>query len=289
MHFVLYVLIMKKYSESLCNNNIFIAVEVYLANPSYENAEIVKNLSHSLTNQAYEKAKVKFPHKPKIGGDEYAPILLELIQGQVVDAVPYSTRLVLNTQAQTTVDPQYIFKISKEQQLRLHKLIGDLLKGGKNARHPHGLIDAYDGYMERRSTSQYSYCEGVEARVYDFNSRLYEKAVNLQERGYDKAADVLFTAVTDINTICNQKMKLKKGDTELSQIAAILTAAQTSRELQEHRGIRKFIDNFFIALTGVGLLILACTAEKRGSFWYRPLTDSEGLIEDYKSNLTAGK
>jgi len=43
-------------SQKLINTNIFLLIESYLSDPSYALAEQIKNLSHSLTNEAYEEA-----------------------------------------------------------------------------------------------------------------------------------------------------------------------------------------------------------------------------------------
>jgi hypothetical protein len=271
---------MKQYSEAMCSANLYLAIEAYLAQPNKSNAEIIKNLSHALTNQAYENARVRFPAK-RIGADEYAPILLEMIQQQAREALPYSTRIVPNTQGITSIDPQFIFKLSKEQQLKVRHMLTDMLSDA-NHRHPDGLIYAYDGVIERQASSQYTYCEGVEATIYDYTSKLFEKAVDLQNRGYIEASNVLFRTVFDINIICNQKSKLEKQDLELQQIDELLSAAKKAPALQEHHGVKQILENFILAISVVGLFYLAATANQRGTFWYRPNTGSEDLLEEYQ-------
>jgi hypothetical protein len=43
--------------------------------------------------------------------------------------------------------------------------------------------------------------------------------------------------------------------------------------------------NFFSMIRIFGALYLASTQDKRGSFWYRPNTDSENKIDDFESEL----
>lgn len=55
-------------SEKVLNNNIFLLIESYLANPTRLLADKISNLSHSLTKSAYYTAQDNHPHK-KISAD----------------------------------------------------------------------------------------------------------------------------------------------------------------------------------------------------------------------------
>jgi len=49
--------------------------------------------------------------------------------------------------------------------------------------------------------------------------------------------------------------------------------------------LKQLLVNFLIALSGVGLIYLAATAQARDAFWYRPQTDKEKKIDHFLEQL----
>ena len=267
----------------IMNENIFLVIEHYLVAPTQALAAQIKVLSHSLANNAYQEATIKFPGK-KIGADEWQPILLANIHSLVKEAFPYSTRLKRNQKVEAN-DPEYIFRLSKPQQEQIYELKNDLLnQKGKDALHPDGLIYAYAGYIERRTASNFTYCDGIEASAYDHNAQLYLKAKNMTERGYDPVARVLKEACSGIK---EQLQSSSPETNKYQQITAILQQAKRAPEVQTHRGeVKTIIINFLLMISLVGAVFLAVTEDKRGSFWYRPNTDSENKVADFEEDLS---
>jgi hypothetical protein len=263
--------------------NIFLLIEKYLANPTKKYAEKIKHFSHEITNDAYESAKTKFSGK-RIGADEYSLILMDAIAKQAEDALNCSARLITNSSVSKEDPTKFIFKINKEDQQKIKALIGEMLQGGKNSRHPDGLIFAYDGYIERRKTSHFKYCDDREDLVYKNNVNLTLKSFQLEADGSYKEAEKLRNACSDIKNICCKNTKrLEKCD--LDAIYTVLEDTIAKPEMKVHRGIKEIVLNFMIAVTGIGLLYLANTAESRGSFWYHPNTDREQKIMDFEKDV----
>lgn len=268
-------------------DNIFIVIENYLAEPTAQLAEKIKLLSSQLKEEAVKKATALHPGKT-IGGDEYQVILIENIAKLARDAASCSVRFIDNTN-ETPEDPLLIFKLNKDEQQKIHQLIGLLLINKKHA--PDGLIFAYHGYIERQKTSRFSYCEHSEALIRKNNTLLRNKSQSLEERNQPEAAKILKQASVDIHTLCNGYFMNKAPDEPLSpefikNIARILSTAKEEPAIKavSDWGIKQIIANFLLCLTtlGLGLIYLAATQHTRGAFWYRPHTDSELTIEAFQ-------
>lgn len=274
-------------SPSIGNKNIFVLIERFLATSSIELGEQIKDLSHQLTNEAYEQAKKKFPGK-KIGADEYAPLLLETIRLQAKEAESFSVRMIKNnfvtkSEREEEKEPDFIFKVSEKEQQEVQQLFRQLLSEKK--RHPEGLIFAYNGIIERRN-SIFKYCTGIEATVFNHTARLLLKAQNLIESGEDNTGQLLIKLCGDIKEKCMPNSSPNLNHHEITKdIIACLSSAKNNPRLQTHRGVKQMIANFILALSVVGLVYLASTAESRGTFWYRPQTDSENKICDLIDKL----
>jgi hypothetical protein len=52
--------------------------------------------------------------------------------------------------------------------------------------------------------------------------------------------------------------------------------------------LKTVLTNFLLIVSGVGGIYLAATAEKRGSFWYRPQTDTENKAESFEKDIDKG-
>ena len=94
-------------------NNIFLLIEQYLADPSEELENKIERSSQALTRSAFNIAKEKFPMKD-IGSDEWWPVLSDQIELRAVEAASHSGRLVSNTAEITFNDPGFIFKLSAD-------------------------------------------------------------------------------------------------------------------------------------------------------------------------------
>ena len=263
-------------------DNIFAMVEEYLAHPSKKLATQIKQYSHDLTNQAYEEAKQKFPGK-KISADEYGPIILQKIEDQAKEAMSYSTRMIVNesyTKQSDDIDKPYIFKISKEQQQTVRGLIDQSMD---EKMHPEGLISAFGDYMERRLASKISHLEGTEAAAYDHNAKLYLKAKELVGRGEHEVAGIVAQGCDQIKS---ELTSSQDADQKFGNIKDVLVGIRENPKVQEHRGLLKTVlTNFLLIVSGVGGIYLAATAEKRGSFFYRPQTDTENKAEDFEKDM----
>ncbi|GGI83994.1 hypothetical protein [Legionella impletisoli] len=281
---------MRKPNDEIPTENIFLLLERYLTTPGESLKEHLNNLSHDLANQAYQEAERLYPDKNKIGADEYMPILREMIQKQAQEAYEYSTRLIQNEQV-TDEDPEYLFKVTEKQKEVVKTLYEELMR--EKRRRPDGLIFAYHGYIERRkplnpslSRSQFDYCDEQDAVIYDRNAALYQKARHLHERGHPEAADVLFSVSHDIKAVCNEHKSFFKNKPDvITQIATILDTAKNEDAIKQHRGAKKMIVNFLLAMSVVGLIYLSATTKTRGTFWYRPATDSESKVEEFAEKL----
>jgi hypothetical protein len=280
------------------NNNLFVLIEHYLADPSDEIAQKIKQLSHDLTNEAYEAAKKKFPNKvktdpwgrtiPTIGGDEYSPILMDSMLEQAKEGMSFSTRLMNNENYDETyfaTERPYLFKISKSEQLLIKNLLGEMLiQTGKQALHSQGLVFAYDGYIERQSKGRFNYVEGRESSVYEHNAKLYLKAMQLAQRGEIIAASILTEGCDQIKA---EMMSCKSENGKCNRIKSILIGLQNNPIIQEHRGfLKSVITNFLLVISGVGALYLAATSRDRGSFFYRPSTDTCNQVNHFEIQLS---
>ncbi|MCL9683585.1 hypothetical protein [Legionella maioricensis] len=265
------------------NENMFLMIEEYLAHPSKKLASKIKQFSHDLTNLAYEEAKTKFPPGKKIGADEYAPIILEKIEAQAEEAMSYSIRMIRNgayDPETDDIDKPYIFKVSKDQQEKVRELTDQLMSEKK---HPEGLIFAFGGYIERRSASKFSHLEGKEATAYDHNAKLYLKAKELVERGEYQVAGIVMQGCNQIKSELNSSLDQQQ---KFSNIKHILIELRDNPRVQEHRGtLKTIIVNFLLMASGVGSIYLAATMEQRGSFFYRPQTDTENKAEDFEKDM----
>lgn len=261
-------------------DNIFLLIERYLVDPSKALEEKIKHTSEALSHDAYSQAGKQFPGK-KIGADEWHPILLQKIGLLAKAAAPYSARLVANSNI-TQSDPAFIFKLSQQQQEELHKLLGRLLDTPKL--HADGFIFAYDAYIERNKESRLTYCDQNEALTYDHNSRLYLQAQNLAARGHDNVAKILSEAASNIKGTLQSNLP-NRG----KNISQILEKAKDNPEVLAHRGAKQAIVNFLLMISLVGAAYLAATAEKRGTFWYRPNTDTEKALNEFKNQIEPQK
>ncbi|KTC66290.1 Uncharacterised protein (plasmid) [Legionella adelaidensis] len=257
--------------------NIFLLIEEYLIYPTPQNAEALKELSHLLANKAYDEARLKFPGK-KIGGDEYMPILLEHMTVYAQEASNHSTRLIRNSEV-STEDPEFIFRLSKAQRDTIYQLKGSLLN--ERRRRPDGLIFAFNGFIERRK-SQFNYCSDKEALILDLISYLGLKAQRLTEEGHVDVGALLLKARSEVDAIHKSQ---ESEQVKEKQIGDLLNDLKNNPQIKHHRGIKKILTNFLIALTGVGLVYLAATAKSRQSFWYHPQTQIESDIENTEQNL----
>ncbi|MFI4919489.1 MAG: hypothetical protein ACHP65_08030 [Legionellales bacterium] len=265
------------------NRNIFLVIECYLVTPTDVLAAKIKALSHSLTKEAYAQAKIKFAHK-KIGADEYGIILLDNIEKSAEKALQFSTRLIKNEQVSPN-DPACIFKISSAQQIQIRSLIGQLLgQQGSNYCHPDGLIFAYDGYIERRMSSNFSYCEGIEAVVYDHNAQLSLKARSLLAGGHDEAALILSNVCSNINQAARS---FSTADSSCwSRLNSLLAAAKQNPRLLPHSDVQQIMANLLRVTSDIGLAPLASI---RGSFWHHPNTNSENTLDGLTTDLNPQK
>lgn len=290
----LYVAPLHKANAAAMQPNIFVLIEEYLNRPSTELANKIKQHSHQLTNDAFEKAKIKFPNKiktdaqgnkiPNIGADEYAPILLDDIKIQAEEATALSIRMAKNNVSEENItkdDKQFIFRLNADQKASIHRLIGELLK--QSTLHPDGLIFAYDGYIERRGSTRFKYLEGIEADAYDFCTKLYLKAKELERRAEHEVAEVIYAGCQDI------KSDLATQDPErMQRIRKTLTNLEQNEKIQEHRGsLKTIIINFLLLVSIVGALYLAATTQQRGAFFYRPQTDTELQVKSFDHEISA--
>lgn len=263
--------------------NMFIAIEDYLADPSLKRLDALKYLSFELMKEAYEQAKTKFPDR-KIVADDYHPLLKELILEQAVQAYSQSTRLIQNNEPATNTDPEYIFRLSQKQQLKIKDIKDSMLREMRLS--PEGLIFSYCRFIERRRSSNFKYCDGVEALIRKHNTSLRLKICNLEERGYQDAAKLLQQAHEAINGLCKHYCQGSPDQDELQQQAKdILIEVKNNPLIQEHHGVKQFLTNFIFGLSIIGLVYLATTGKDRGSFWYRPTTATENLVGNFINDL----
>lgn len=277
----------------LINENIFLAIEYYLAYPSTDNANRIKSLSDALYLRAYQAAQISNPKKSKIGADEYQPELLSIMEEHAEQARINSIRFIHNlgydkSNPRHENDRQYIFKLSEQQKDQINTLKSEMLsQKGTNILSPDGLVFAFAGYIERYrprvNPSTHTYCDSFDALVYDHNAKLNIKRLELQERGFDSL--VLGTACRQIQQV---QFSSNDSQTKRENIISILNDLVTKPEIQEHRGIiKQVLVNFLIAITGIGLLMLMSTAAARNSFWYRSNTDTGNKVEEFHNELSA--
>lgn len=282
---------------NLMNRNLFLLMEQYIAKPSTNLAKRIKQLSHDLTNQAYEAAKIQFPKKvsidhmgrvkPKIGADDYSPILLDTIQTQAKEAFTFSTRMHQNQRFEDqfyATERTYLFKLSQTEKTAIHQLLIEMTRqDGTASLRPEGLIFAYDAYVERQNKGRFGYAEGKEAAVYEHNTRMYLKAMELVQRGEVNAAVVLTAGCEQIKAIM---VSADSEDAKYSKIKKVLVGLQNDPTIQENRGIIKsVILNFVIMITFVGAVYLATTAYSRGTFFYQPNTNTRNIANDFERVL----
>jgi hypothetical protein len=283
----------------MLNQNIFLAIEHYLANPTPNAINRIKNLSHSLTDTAFENAKSALAPNARIGADEYHPRLKLMIDEQAESAFPLSMRLIKNEATVNEQDPAFIFKLSALQFDKIRQLKAQMLDSNM---HPDGLIFAIDGYIERleqesssnedeeyneqpQEHSKYSYCEGIEAKIYDHNALLQQKSLDLANRKYDNAADILKATCIEIKLQCGLNTNFNDDTSTLKQIRVALNTASENEILRTHRGSKELIVNFLCMVSVFGLFYLASTAHTRGSFWYHPNTDTQNKLRAFSNEL----
>ena len=273
-------------------DNIFLVIEHYLAQPTAPLAEKIKLLSSQLKEDAVKRATELHPGKI-IGADEYQVILMENIATLSREAALSSVRFI-NNDNETEEDPPLIFRLSSDEQQKIYQLIGLLLQNKKHA--PDGLIFAYHSYIERQNTSRFSYCDSSEALIRKNNTLLLNKSQSLEKRNHPEAAKILRQASADIHDLCNRYFINKSQEEPLSpifieNIAQILSSTKENPTIKAVRDlkIKQIITNFLFCLTtlGLGLIYLAATQHTRGTFWYRPHTDSEGTIEAFQLECTS--
>lgn len=265
---------------NLANSNLFLVIEQYLATFDSGLEQRIKQLSHEYRQEAFALAELKFPGK-SIAADEWQPLLLDKIKQLADEAAPYSMRLMQNNQKVTPTDPLYIFKLGPAEQAKILAINSKLLEA-KSKLKPDGLIFTYAGYIERYK-SQFAYISNTEMQIYRNNSLLLLKASKLKEKGASAAAGVLEVAYSDIATLMKS---YSTNETDcVSQVVAVLQEAQKNEELQTHSRVKKFITNFLIAISGIGLLVLAVSAKNRDSFWYHPETSGQALVRGFADGL----
>lgn len=283
----------------MLNQNIFLAIEHYLASPTPSAINRIKNLSHSLTNTAFENAKSALAPNAQIGADEYHPRLKQIIDEQAESAFPLSMRLIKNEDTVNEQDPTFIFKLSALQFDKIRQIKAQML--GSNM-HPDGLIFAIGGYIERleqelssngdeeyndqpQEPSKYSYCEGIEAIVYDNNALLQQKSLDLTNRKYENAANILTATCLTIKQQCGLNTHFNDNPSALKEIRLALNTASENEILGTHRGTKELFVNFLCAISIFGLVYLASTAHTRGSFWYHPNTDTQNKLGAFYNEL----
>ncbi|KTD19958.1 hypothetical protein Llan_2053 [Legionella lansingensis] len=226
-----------------------------------------------------------------VKGDEWSPHLAERIEEEAAAAFPLSNRLVANlslSKEDEEFDAPYIFKVTENQQKKIKSLLNEMFAEVRETKlAPHALTFAFGRYIERRRGSKFRYCDTREAVIRDNNTLLGLKGVELKEHGYEDVANALEqTAYLAINERCKAASHGFLSN-EIEEISGILLNASQSEIIQTHRGAKQVIVNFLIALTGLGLLYLGYTAKDRGSFWYRPCTNTENKLQKFAKEAQA--
>ena len=115
-------------------------------NPLMKEIETLKN----------DKAKIeKERANIAVGSDDFMKKMFKIVKNQVKEAKKTSTRFVRNNGDVTATDPRYIFRLSEDEQKQIAKLTHDAVDNAKSSGNsPHGLVWAFNGYIERRGESK---------------------------------------------------------------------------------------------------------------------------------------
>lgn len=176
------------------------------------------------------------------------------------EAAPYSVRLIANRTSDNGSD--FIFKTSQKQQL-FSESLGSIW--------PNPI---------------FQYCDRKESAVYNHNAKLYLKVTELVKRGHFKAAEVLTDACNQIKDVMSS---IDKDQEKYKKIKEVLIQTKNNPSIQKHRGMLKTVlMNFLMVVSVAGALYLTATSETRGSFFYRPHTDTENKVEDFKKKAFCG-
>lgn len=269
---------------NVIQDNIFLAIEAYLAHPSSATIKKIKTIAQSIDQNFGDDL-------PGLQGKQAA------IMTQAASAFPHSMRLIENnvTDRIPSVDPAYIFKITETQYNQIKQLmpINDYNSAFSMALRSYLERKGRDVYVENDPTrSIFHYCQLTEAATYDHNALLFLKAQDLDSRGQSEAASTLRTLCKDIKVVCAEHgvalinpTTTTDGLTALKKVRGSLELAYKDEILSTHRGCKELLINFLIAISVVGLAALAVTANTRGSFWYHPNTDTQNKIQDFSDTL----
>ena len=149
---------------------------------------------------------------------------------------------------------------------------------------------AVDGYIERDANSKFKYCDGIEALVRDQNSLLL---INLEKinSSLDIPADKklalkkhLQEVHDDINRLCYQTSIFQNPDTLKSKTIGILEKAVKNFPEYHYNSYSTLLQNFLLAITGVGLGYLYLTQGTRQTFWLTEKVSDQALAP-FKENL----
>ena len=236
------------------DNNIFVFIDRYLANPSEQYAKKITELSNSIVKKAYEEADIK--------NQDRSIILAQRIKEMAEIAESYSMRMVINKSGSEKT-ANFILKTDDEQQQQLKKL------------------------LNKEFNPVFQCSKGKEAAVYNHNAQLFLKAKNLAERGHPDVAKILRDFCRQIKTILSSRSKTEKDEEEkYTKINSLLLQTKDNPLIQKHRGsLKTLLLNFLLILSGVGALFLLATTETRNSFFYRPVTDTENKIEHFMGTV----
>ncbi len=236
--------ILKK-PTSAVENNIFLAIEAYLAHP---NAKMKKKIRAICISMQAEAMK---------GPNHCHTNITNIIASMSQNAHDYSARMT-HKFILTAKESDALKKIIPPLDITLEYTLADYIEG-KCGSHPLDFI-------------------------YQQNAKIYLKAHELLLRGHEKTGNIL-------TRMCEQiKIILDDEDNEarkIEQIKTILLQTQNDLEVKKHRGhLKSALSNFLLILSVVGIGFLAVTANTRGSFFYRPNTDTENCLEKFGQTIT---
>lgn len=266
-------------------NNIFLAIEDYLADPNDNAAQRIKTLSTLFYYDVVREIKTAYPNKKEIGGDDTMQLILQKLQASAKSAYDnsMSSRFMANNDI-TDHDREFIFRLTKAQQQSISKIMAELQH--ENLDYSHGISLAW-GYFIERHKSNFNYCDGLEATTRDNNTMLRLQAEELSRRGYHEAARVLWDAHKKINVLCKEYPQPGVSNTHfMAKVAAVLTDAKNAPGIKEQHEIKRFLTNFLYLISVVGLGYLAVTANRRHSFWVPP-NKAEAKLGDFAQQVQA--
>lgn len=261
------------------SENIFLQMECYLANPTKALADRIKATSKKIYVDVLNDLQISKPKATAFGGDDIMPPIITKLDelAQEVWSASLSSRLVKIGDVKQEWEGNYIFRLSKKQQIALCQIKAELLK--ENDLFAHGFTLAYARFVERYR-SDYHYCSDDEASLRGGNTQLFLKSEELRRGGYIKAADVLLSAHLKINQLCCSLNDKGVHQPQLiNDIKLVLNVAKESSELQEHQPVLEFFINFLMTVSVFGLVYLSSTQDQRGTFWYNSNTAEQKLIK----------